>query len=363
MNNDVPTIAEDRDLEDTLRGVLQASQDPLEPITPADAVQMYLDDRERDCQQATVKGHRSRLSFFVNWCDDQGVDDMNDLSARDLHEFQVWRREDLNVVSERTQMSTLRVFIKWCETIDAVPEGLFNKINVPNVPRGEGSREKTLHADRVEEIVEYLGKYEYATVEHVSWLILAETGIRIGAAHALDIDDYRPNAETPHLKIAHRPKTDTPIKNGNRGERPVAISSEVCGVIDDYLDHQRPDVTDDHGRAPLLASVHGRVAKSTIRTYIYKWSRPCEVSDGCPHDREPTDCEAVVDLDNVSKCPSSVTPHPIRRGYITHLLTSGVPVEVVSERCNVSPNIIDQHYDVRSAEEKMRQRQQVLEER
>jgi integrase len=57
-----------------------------------------------------------------------------------------------------------------------------------------------------------------------------------------------------------------------------------------------------------------------------------------------------------------VTPHPIRRGYITHLLTSGVPVEVVSERCNVSPSIIDEHYDVRSVEDKMRQRQQVLDE-
>ena len=64
----------------------------------------------------------------------------------------------------------------------------------------------------------------------------------------------------------------------------------------------------------------------------------------------------------VSTCPSSVTPHPIRRGYITHLLKRGVPVEVVSERCNVSPGIIDEHYDVRSAEEKMRQRCQILEE-
>lgn len=44
------------------------------------------------------------------------------------------------------------------------------------------------------------------------------------------------------------------------------------------------------------------------------------------------------------------------------MLKRGVPVEVVSERCNVSPGIIDEHYDVRSAEEKMRQRRQVLDE-
>ena len=67
-------------------------------------------------------------------------------------------------------------------------------------------------------------------------------------------------------------------------------------------------------------------------------------------------------IDRASKCPSSVTPHPIRRGYITDLLRSGVPVEVVSDRCNVSPAIIEQHYDVRSEEDKMLQRQRILDE-
>ena len=49
-----------------------------------------------------------------------------------------------------------------------------------------------------------------------------------------------------------------------------------------------------------------------------------------------------------------MTPHPIRRGHITHLLTCGIPIEVVSERCNVSPSIIDEHYEVYSAEDMMR---------
>jgi integrase len=64
----------------------------------------------------------------------------------------------------------------------------------------------------------------------------------------------------------------------------------------------------------------------------------------------------------MSKCPSSVTPHPIRRGYITRLLNAGVSVEVVSDRCNVSPVVIDEHYDVRSEDEKMQQRQKALNE-
>jgi integrase len=67
-------------------------------------------------------------------------------------------------------------------------------------------------------------------------------------------------------------------------------------------------------------------------------------------------------LEDTSKCPSSVTPHLIRRGYITRLLEAGVSIEVVSDRCTVSPVVIDEHYDVRSEDEKMQQRQEVLRE-
>ena len=35
-------------------------------------------------------------------------------------------------------------------------------------------------------------------------------------------------------------------------------------------------------------------------------------------------------------------------------------MEVVSDRCNVSPVVIDEHYDVRTEDEKMHQRQEAL---
>ena len=35
-------------------------------------------------------------------------------------------------------------------------------------------------------------------------------------------------------------------------------------------------------------------------------------------------------------------------------------MEVVSDQCNVSPMIIDEHYDVQSEDKKMQQRQEIL---
>jgi len=360
--NTTPGVREERNTEELLREFLESSETDLDPIDPERAVELYLEDKARECQQATVRSHRSRLGFFVNWCVEQEIENLNDLSARDAHEFRVWRREDLNVTSEKTQMDTLRVFIEWCETIDAVQHGLFKKIKSPVIPDGGNVRETTLTTDRANEILDYLEKYEYATVEHVTWLVLVETGMRMGAAHGLDVDDYRREDEHPHLELVHRPDTETPLKNGRKGERPVSISSDACDLIDDYIENRRPDVTDKHSREPLLASRQGRITKSTIRKYVYKWSRPCAVGAECPHDRDPDECDAANDLDQASKCPSSVTPHPIRRGYITRLLKTGISVEVVSGRCNVSPVVIDKHYDVRTEEEKMRQRQEILRE-
>jgi len=54
-----------------------------------------------------------------------------------------------------------------------------------------------------------------------------------------------------------------------------------------------------------------------------------------------------------SLCPSSVSPHAIRRGAITHHLNSDVPETAVGDRANVSLNVLENHYDQRSKRDRM----------
>jgi integrase len=182
--------------------------------------------------------------------------------------------------------------------------------------------------------------------------------LRRGAVRALDLDDYDPEEMT--LEVRHRPETGTPIKNKHRGERYVALSAEVSGVIDAWIEDRRPEATDEHGRLPLLATIYGRPHLTTIQSYVYSITRPCEYTRECPHHRTISSCNAAEMRSAAHGCPSSISPHCIRRGAITHWLSSDVPEQAVSERANVSIRVIEEHYDRRTQRKKMEQRRKYL---
>lgn len=254
-------------------------------------------------------------------------------------------------------MDTVRVFIRWLESIDGVEEDLSQKVRSPSITPDENSRDVMLETERADKILAYLEKYKYCSVEHVTVSLMWHTMMRVGGVHALDIEDY--DSKGQYIEVRHRPETGTPVKNKGDGERLVALSDQHCDLLDDWIREKRPDVTDDYRRNPLLSTRKGRAGKSTLRSYVYQWTRPCMYGEECRHDRMVITCEGG-DHDTASKCPSSISPHAIRRGSITHNLKNEVPDTVVSDRANVSPKVIDQHYDRRSQREKMEQRREYL---
>ena len=51
----------------------------LDPIDPSKALEPFLADRGGNLADATIRSHRSRLSMFVTWLADHGIDNLNDL--------------------------------------------------------------------------------------------------------------------------------------------------------------------------------------------------------------------------------------------------------------------------------------------
>ncbi|WP_410765641.1 tyrosine-type recombinase/integrase [Haloferax sp. DFSO60] len=330
----------------------------LEPLEPAAAKQMYLDARSQELSDATLQSHHYRLKQFVQWCEEEAIDNMNTFSGREIHRYRVKRRNEdgLSNASMKGQLATLRVFLRFCASIDAVEPGLDEKILLPTTT-SDDARTESLSSERAWQILAHLEKYHYARLEHVLLEVLWHTGLRIGAAVSLDVDDF--DSEERFFQLVHRPEQGTSLKNGKESERYIALSERVCGVLDDWLKVNHPGTVDEYSRKPLFATRQNRLSRNRGRTISYQYTRPCVYDSTCPHDRDIDECDARPSP-RAYACPSSLSPHPIRRGAITYYLQQDTPERVVSDRMDVGTDVLDRHYDQRTEREKLRQRRRYL---
>ncbi len=337
----------------------------LDPMAPDEAVKRYLDYRGDEITRSTREEYEAELRLFAAFCGRHEIANLNDLSGRDIDDYRHWRRNQssdegtLSTKTMRDVMYLIRNFVSYLSSIEAVPTRLEDKIEIPNLADGDGVRDTKLDTDRLNRIISYVHKHEYATREHVIWLLLSTTGRRLGGIHSIDLCDLHLDIDEPYIEFRHNPP-ETRLKNANKGEGPTSIDPGVAEVVKAYVDHNRKEVETDSGRNPLLTTYNGRIAKSTIRQYIYKWSRPCMVGGECPHDRDPSECVAAQTQGDASKCPSTRSAHSLRHTYITQKLRDGVPKGVLSDRCDVGEDVLDKHYDERTAEEKLERRREIL---
>lgn len=333
------------------------------PITPDAALNEYLNYRQFDLRDSTLRTHKDRITSFVNYLKSQDINNMNDVDLNVVNEYRVYKRENngdnqpCNSVTMQGQVSTIRVFLNFLTENNHVPESLPNVIRLPRV-EGDGSDDQMLDKVRANAILDFLQEYHYASTQHVTILLMWRTSARRGGTRALDVNDF--DVDERSLSFKHRPESDTPLKNGESGQRVISLTPHVARVIEDYIKGpNRHRVTDDHNRDPLLTTKNGRVALSTIQNWVYKWTRPCVIGEACPHGYDVESCE-FLRSDSASGCPSSVSPHAVRTGSITAFLDSGTPKEILGDRADVTPEIMDVNYDKASPRQQMRRRRDYI---
>lgn len=333
------------------------------PVTPDEAVEEYLKSRH-DVTNSTISNHRYRLGIFTKWAQSNSIDDISEINGLDIQQYTNWRHNDdssspsCRPITLQQHSHTLRVFLRWCERAELVDDGLSERVPIPSVSSDERSRDDTVSHERAKQILEWLEKYHWASPKHIIFATLYHCGLRRSALHALDVEDW--HSDEGYLSIRNREDEGTRIKLGAEGERHVTISdTQLAQALDDWVADVRPDVVDEYGREPLISTQNGRAHPTTIAKHCYATTRPCEVTGECPHDRELDECEATLSK-HASKCPSSRSPHSLRRAAITHFLDSGIDKLIVSSRMSVSPGVMSEHYDVRSEEQKRQNRARAL---
>lgn len=329
----------------------------LKKTPPRDAMNRYMTDRQHALTEKTLYNYNTTLGQFCDWLDGEGINDLRDIDSDIIQQFKEHRLGEVAVITARNDMVTVRGFIEFCETIHAVPEGLAELIRIPTTQASDEICDTVLTREEAGAMLEFLEKYEYASTRHVALLVLWKTGMRLGDLRALDVDDY--DEARPALEIRNRPKQGTPLKNKEDGARDVILNDKVSGIIEDYIENARPTTTDDHDRQPLIASSQGRMATTTLQRHVYSATRPCHYGAPCPEGRDIEECEAT-EWNKSSQCPASVSPHALRRGYVTAARNAGQPKDVTGDRTNMSGAVLDRHYDKGTESEKAERRRDYL---
>ncbi|USZ71982.1 tyrosine-type recombinase/integrase [Natronosalvus halobius] len=331
----------------------------LEPLGPEEGVQRFLRHHEPGVRKTTYQNAKHRLSVFLEWCDEREIGNLNELSGRDLADFVDWRRTDVAAITLQKQLSSVRQALRWWADIEAVEEGLAEKLHAPELPDGAESKDVFLDPHRAKAALEYFDRHHYASRDHALLAILWRTGMRRSAVRSIDVDDLE--ADDHAVRVEHRPETGTTLKNGDDGNRWVYLGPKWFQILDDYAKNpDREVVIDDHDRQPLFTTRLGtRPHGGTIYKWVLRALHPCTYAE-CPHDRTPEECEARARDAVPARCPSARSPHAVRRGAITYHLNEEAAPEVVSERMDVSLDVLYQHYDARTEREKMAVRRQEL---
>lgn len=237
-----------------------------EDMQPRQAVERFLRKRQTDATDRTLRSYTARLEIFADWCEERGIGRLGDLTAFDVDEFDIERRNsELAPATIKSHLTTLRVFLSYCEDIGGVEEDLPESVDVPTLTKQEESSDERLAEEDAMNALEFLRgspKYE-GTVMHAFLEVAWHSGARMGGIRGLDIGDY--HAEEQYLEFNHRPSTDTPLKNKQDGERLVGISDKVCRALDIYVARERSEKRDEHGRDPLFCARQGRPSFSSLR--------------------------------------------------------------------------------------------------
>ena len=92
----------------------------LEPLAPTRAKSLYLKSTKGELAERSLELHDKHVGSFVEFCDERGIENMNDLTARTVDEYRLEIGEDYQQSTVSIYLSTVRQFVQFCEGMNAV---------------------------------------------------------------------------------------------------------------------------------------------------------------------------------------------------------------------------------------------------
>lgn len=321
------------------------------------AIDRFIARNRPNWKGETARTYRKSLDTFEQYADDEDVESLAELERWNLGHYTDWLLEhdrDYARVTVQSKQKQARRWVKWLESQGFVDPGLHLAIEPLKLDDQEQTSSDILPPDELRDILAWYresGRWR-GTRRHALLEVVAHIGARRSGLRSLDVDDWHPEERT--LTFRNRPERGTRLKEGQQHERKVVLSEAPAEVLEEFVDWERVEQHDRHGRQPLFASQQGRPTKSTITNWMYQATIPC-LRQECPHNKRRHHCEWTEQTE-ASKCPSTKSPHPVRRGSITWQLNIGRDAEDVAARAATTPGVIRRYYDKPDLDAELRRR-------
>jgi|APHM01.1.fsa_nt_gi Site-specific recombinase XerD len=130
------------ELPDEVQTLVEQATESLQPISPSDGIDRFLDWKKEETSPQTITEYRRKLEHFSDFCQRRDIDNLNELDGRLLQDYRRYRRVEtapqsapLSPKTMRDDMYLFRDFVDYLEGIDGVSAGLSETIRIPDLDK------------------------------------------------------------------------------------------------------------------------------------------------------------------------------------------------------------------------------------
>lgn len=280
------TLKEARDKADKLKADISQALKRTQNYTVADAIEYWLQQKEKTVRPQTLKNYRYALRYAVETIGDRRISSVTVDDARQLHE-QV--AEYSVVQSNRLSNRMYAVFQ------DAIARGIItdNPFRFVTPYRYEQGNKRAL----VEEELKWIDNTALLPADRALLSVLRYTGMRRGEATALYVSDIHFDENYINIDKTNVDGKIGPTKT-KKSIRKVPMPEKLSEILRDYL-----DLFHD-GNGLLFPSLRG--TPLCIFSFNLRWKRIADaIYNGMP--------------------PRDFTPHIFRHTYASELVKHHIP--------------------------------------
>lgn len=356
----ITQVLADIDEPEAITQILSALQDDnqdsnlsnIENPTFNELYNRYL-SRNQNKSPNTISRYKRCIPKFLDFANDRDLNTPLGLSTELVDSYVDFLHSEYDRdATILVHTKTVRSWFTFLNTRDYCSDKVVRLLNTSELGLNPKARDEAIPRSEAITILNKLSQHRRGTSLHALFGLTSNCGLRLGGVNSLDLEDY--DKDERRIKIRHRPSTGTRLKNKHDGERMVILAEPAAEALDMYIATDRVNIEDEYGRNPLFTTNRGRAATSTLRRWLYE-ATSCRWAT----DHEDKHCDGSCDPDS-SICSFSYYPHAIRRGSIVYHLSGGLTPHHAHDRFDVSPRIIEKHYDPRSEAQRLEDRKEFV---